>query len=276
MSLNYELLDRSVEIVRKAFAGVRPKAGLILGSGLSPIVTAFTRRGSLSYEELPALGAPGVAGHAGELVWGELCGIETLIFCGRRHWYEGLGWTPVAFPIFLLKRLKAANIVVTNAAGGIAAKCRPGEIMMVRGHINLMGSNPLIGAVHEVWGARFPDMTNAFDKGLQDALLSACAELAEPLQQGVFVATSGPAYETAAEIQFFAKAGASAVGMSLVPEVTLARAAGIKALGVSCITNLAAGISSSELTHQEVTETTKSIIPRLRKIMPVFFSKIPD
>jgi len=271
--IDYSLLDNAYELIRGRWPEARPSCGLVCGSGWSDVISAFDVKDSLDYEEIPGLGATGVAGHAGKLVWGVNAGIETLIFRGRRHFYEGEGWTPVILPVYLLKKMGAGTIVLTNAAGGVKDGFKPGDLMLIEDHINNMGS-PLIGPHNEIWGPRFPDQTEVYDTGLRALAEKAAAGAEVNLKKGVYLASSGPAYETPAEIRAFRTLGADAVGMSTVPEAMLANAAGLRVAAFSCITNFAAGISSTALTHEEVTETTQQTMPRMRALLLKFWEEM--
>ena len=265
--MNQKILDNALDFVQSQWPAAKPKVGLICGSGWSDVVAAFKERASLAYGDIPGMGSPGVVGHAGKLTWAELSGIETFVFQGRRHWYEGEGWTPVAIPVYLLKQMGAAAVVLTNAAGGVRADLTPGTLMIIEDHINLMNANPLLGPHHPVWGPRFPDQSTVYNRALREALERAGAAVGQPLAKGVYLAGSGPFYETPAEIRAWRALGADAVGMSTVPEAQLANAAGMKVLGLSCITNLAAGVSKNPLTHEEVTATTRAVMAGMTRLM---------
>jgi purine-nucleoside phosphorylase len=268
------MLDRAVRVVRDLWPGAQPLCGLVLGSGWSDVAEAFNVFKDAPYIRIPGLGKPGVAGHSGRLVWGETSGVETLIFQGRRHWYEGEGWTPVALPIYVLKALGARVVLLTNAAGGVREDLKPGSLMVINDHINMMGSSPLIGPHHPAFGPRFPDQSRVYDAGLRGLLLGAARGVGETLAEGVYLADSGPAYETPAEIRAFRSLGADAVGMSTVPEAMLAHAAGLRVAGLSCITNLAAGVGTTPLTHEEVTEATARAMPRMKSIILRFWKEL--
>lgn len=265
--MEQKILDKALAYVKSQWPAAKPSIGLICGSGWSDVVAAYTEKGSLPFGDIPGMGKPGVIGHAGRLVWAELGGLETFVFQGRRHWYEGEGWTPIALPIFLLKQLGAGRVVVTNAAGGIRSDLKPGMLMILDDHINMLGVNPLLGPHNPAWGPRFPDQSTVYDRKLRDVLEEAGRVEKIPLAHGVYLAGSGPTYETPAEIRAWRALGADAVGMSTVPEALLANAAGLKVLGISCITNLAAGISKQALTHEEVTETTKASMANMTRLL---------
>jgi purine-nucleoside phosphorylase len=257
--MNPELLNQAWKAVCRAFPKARPAGGLILGTGWSAAADAFAVRGALAYRQIPGLGQPTVAGHAGRLLWGELAGKEAFIFLGRRHWYEGAGWEPVAIPIFLLKKAGAGLVLLTNAAGGLRADLKPGRLMLITDQINAMFANPLIGRHDPFWGERFPDQSRIYDPELNARLKRAAARRGIRLAQGVYLGVGGPAYETPAEVRAFRGWGADAVGSSTVPEAILANAAGLRVAGLSCITNFAAGIGQRRLAHKAIqAEAVKS------------------
>ena len=261
------LLDRAAKALPPRFLEQPPVCGLILGSGWS---TALDRRAALErvpFGDIPGLGASTVAGHAGELLLLDHAGRRVAAFCGRRHWYEGVGWTPVALPVDLLRRMGARRLVLTNAAGGMDPALKPGDFLMIRDHINTAGLNPLQGPVIPGWGPRFPDQSRVYTPALCGLLLD-CAERAGiPLREGIYAFTSGPCFETPAEIRAYAGWGVDAVGMSTVPEALLGSAMGLEVAAVSCITNRAAGIGGQTLTHDEVLEATAAAAPRMRRLI---------
>ena len=267
-------LDLALSFVQARWPNAKPRLGLILGSGWSEVVESFQIADAIPYEDIPGLGKTGVVGHAGRLVLAEASGVETLIFQGRRHFYEGVGWTPIALPVFLLKALGAQAVMVTNAAGGVRADLKPGSLMIIDDHINFLGANPLIGAHDAVWGPRFPDQSEVYNTKLRRLLAQAGSAAGETLPHGVYLADSGPTYESPAEIRAFRTLGADAVGMSTVPEALLANAAGLKVVGLSCITNLAAGISKQALSHEEVTEATRNAMARMKSIVLGFWKEV--
>lgn len=274
--MNYATLDSAAKFLKQKWPNARPACGLILGSGWSEVVEAFDIEDQVPYEEIPGLGKTGVVGHAGRLAWGKPFGLETLIFQGRRHYYEGEGWTPVAIPLYVLKQLGAETVVLTNAAGGIRSDMKPGDLMIIKDHINNFRDNPLLGEHNPVWGPRFPDQSHVYAKELRILLKQAGVAVSEKLFEGVYLASSGPVYETPAEIRAYKAIGADAVGMSTVPEAMLANAAGMRVAALSCITNLAAGISPTDLTHEEVTETTKSAMSRMKKVLAQFWKELAN
>ena len=272
--INRKPLAASLAAVKKAFPKAKPKVGMILGSGLSDIADAFAPLGKLSYDKIPGLGKAGVVGHAGRLVWGESAGVETFIFQGRRHYYEGVGWEAVATPLYLLKSLGAQAVFLTNAAGGTNAKWKPGDLMIIEDHINMMGVTPLLGQHDPFWGQRFPDQSFIYDCRLRAALARAGQKSKVALRKGVYFAGTGPTYETPAEVRAWRKLGADAVGMSTVPEAMLANAAGLRVAGLSCITNMAAGILNQPLTHEEVFETSQKAMANMKKLILQFWKEL--
>jgi purine-nucleoside phosphorylase len=272
--MNYELLDKAAEHIRRAWPNAAPTCGLILGSGWSEVAEAFAIKDTIGYEAIPGLGKPGVVGHSGRLAWAESAGLETFIFQGRRHFYEGEGWTPVALPVYVLKKFGVSRVMLTNAAGLIKKGLKPGDLMIIDDHLNNFGGNPLIGPHHPIWGPRFPDLSAAYDPALRRMLDRAARKLRIKVGHGVYLASSGPLYETPAEIRRYKAVGADAVGMSTVPETILAHAAGMRVVAISCLSNYAAGISKTGLTHEEVTETTRRVMPKMRKLLLAFWKEM--
>jgi purine-nucleoside phosphorylase len=252
----------------------KPLGALILGSGWSEVADAFAPTSVWPYERLPALGATGVDGHSGRLVLTLARGREILIFQGRRHWYEGAGWEPVALPVYACLRLGVKVIALTNAAGAINPEFAPGDLMLIDDHINMMGQSPLLGPHEPDWGARFPDQTVVYDASLRESLLAAARAVDAHLRRGVYIAAAGPTYETPAEVAAFRRLGADAVGMSTVPEAILAHAAGMRVVGLSCITNMASGLGSASLSHGDVIDAARSSRPRMAAVMKRFFEDL--
>lgn len=232
-----------------------PPVAVVLGSGLSSFARRLDDVAVLPYGEIPHFAGVGVVGHAGELAVGGVGGARVAAFAGRVHAYEGHpGWR-VVHAVRTMARWGVKAVLLTNAAGGIHADFAPGDLMVISDHLNLAGWSPLTGPNDDRLGPRFPDMTDAYDPALREILRGAGAGLSRPLREGVYAGLSGPAYETPAEIRMLTTLGADAVGMSTVPEAIAARHAGLRVVGVSCITNLAAGISPTPLSHDEVKET---------------------
>lgn len=254
---NLEKVDAAVDAVRRRSRMV-PDVAIVLGSGLGDLADAVSKPTRIPYADVPGFPAPGVAGHKGELVAGTLEGVPVLMQSGRFHLYEGHPIETTALPVRVFARLGIRTLVVTNAAGGIRSTFRPGTLMLIADHVNLMFRNPLIGAALE-GEERFPDMSDPYDRELRQAARDVARERRIALDEGVYVGLLGPSYETPAEIRMLQRFGVDAVGMSTVPEVIVARARGIKCLGFSTITNLAAGISPTALSHQEVLEVGRQV-----------------
>lgn len=233
-----------------------PEFGLILGSGLGELADEITDAIVVDYADIPNWGQSTVVGHAGKLVYGNLSGRKVLALQGRFHFYEGNPMEVVTFPVRVMKALGCHSVLVTNAAGGIGYG--PGTLMVINDHINMTGTNPLIGENLEDFGPRFPDMSEAYTKAYRKVAHEVAEKQGITLQEGVYIGVSGPTYETPAEIRAFKTLGADAVGMSTVPEVIVAVHSGMKVLGISAITNFAAGFQS-ELNHEEVVEVTTQI-----------------
>ena len=237
---------------------LRPTLALVLGSGFNHVLRELDMDAEIAYARLPGFPKPGVAGHDGKLVIGRLGGTPVVVLSGRAHFYEGHAMESVTFAVRTLAAYGIRDLLLTNAAGGINRKFRVGDFMMLTDHINLMGTNPLRGPA--IPGLpRFVDLTQSYDTKLSALLRSAARASKVRLQRGIYLAVSGPSYETPAEIRAFARLGADAVGMSTVPEAIVARQCGLRVAALSCITNLAAGISKSPLSHTEVLETGKRV-----------------
>jgi purine-nucleoside phosphorylase len=253
-----KLIDEAVRFVRSK-TSIQPLVGVILGSGLGNVVDALEIEASIPYSEIPGAKASTVVGHQGRMILARVNGTPVVVMQGRIHFYEGHEMAEVMFLSRVLGRLGIKQLIVTNAAGGINTKFKAGDLMVISDHINLMGSNPLRGPNLDDLGVRFPDMSDAYPESLRNVAKDVARELGQLLQEGVYLALSGPSYETPAEIRAFRTLGADAVGMSTVPEVIAMSQMGIPVLGISCITNMAAGILKQKLTHQEVMETTARV-----------------
>ncbi|RAL26521.1 purine-nucleoside phosphorylase [Thermoflavimicrobium daqui] len=238
---------------------VTPRVGLILGSGLGVLAEEIQEPVKIPYEEIPHFPVSTVEGHVGQLVLGKLEGQSVVVMQGRFHLYEGHELSSVTFPIRVMKELGVETILVTNAAGGVNESFEPGDLMIIRDHINLMFRNPLIGPNDPELGPRFPDMSQAYDPKLRELAKQVAVQQGISIQEGVYAGFLGPTYETPAEIRMVRKIGGDAVGMSTVPEVIVARHAGIRVLGISCISNMAAGILPQPLSHEEVMETAEQV-----------------
>lgn len=232
---------------------------LILGSGLGEIAEEIENPIVVSYDVIPHFPTTTVVGHANELVYGTLSGKKVLVMKGRFHYYEGYGLDAITFPIRVFKALGIENVFLTNAAGGVNATYKPGTLMMITDHINYAGPNPLIGPNDDTIGTRFPDMTQVYYPPYREVIRQAAVQVGVDLKEGVYTWYSGPSYETPAEIRMFRTLGTDAIGMSTVPEAIVANHAGMKVLGISCITNMAAGMSGEKLDHAEVVEVTQKV-----------------
>jgi purine-nucleoside phosphorylase len=235
----------------------KPSIGLILGSGLGVLADEIEAPVKIPYDQIPGFPVSTVEGHAGQLVIGTLEGQIVLAMQGRFHYYEGYSLDKVTFPIRVMKLLGIQKVIVTNAAGGINTDFAPGDLMLITDHINNMSVNPLIGPNQNGFGVRFPDMSEAYNISLREIAKSCAKKLDITLRKGVYVGNTGPSYETPAEVRMLRKLGGDAVGMSTVPEVIIAKHSGLQVLGISCISNMAAGILDQPLTHDEVIETTE-------------------
>jgi len=253
----YEIAKQSAEYIQSKLK-VTPEIGLILGSGLGILADEIEDAVAIPYSEIPNFPVSTVHGHAGQLVIGQLSGKTVIAMQGRFHHYEGYTMDKVTFPVRVMKLLGVEKLIVTNAAGGVNKEFTPGDLMLITDHINMMG-NPLIGANDDRFGPRFPDMSTAYDKEFQQMARTVAADLNIAIQEGVYLGLTGPTYETPAEIRMIRTLGGDAVGMSTVPEVIVANHSSMRVLGISCITNMAAGILDQPLNHEEVIETTEKV-----------------
>jgi purine-nucleoside phosphorylase len=234
---------------------IEPRMALVLGSGLGGLADEFQDAVSIPYEEVPGFVSSTAQGHAGRLVAGKLENIPLLAMQGRFHYYEGYTPEEVTFPVRTFKLLGIRTLILTNAAGGINVEFNQGALMVISDHLNLMGVNPLRGVNDERFGPRFPDMSEVYSRELQEFVVEEARAMGIEVRRGIYAALSGPSYETPAEIHMFRTFGADAVGMSTVPEAIVARHMGMEVLGISCITNMAAGITDQPINHEEVMET---------------------
>ncbi|MBU8907847.1 purine-nucleoside phosphorylase [Desertibacillus haloalkaliphilus] len=251
-----EKVNEAVKYISERIS-TKPQIGLILGSGLGVLADEIEEPVKVAYQDIPGFPVSTVEGHAGQLVYGSLQGVPVIAMQGRFHFYEGYPIDMVTLPVRVMKELGIETMIVTNAAGGVNQNLKPGDLMLITDHINNTGQNPLIGPNDSEVGVRFPDMSTAYDQDLRVVAKKAAEKLGLTLKDGVYVWNSGPSYETPAEVKMIRYLGGDAVGMSTVPEVIVARHAGINVLGVSCISNMAAGILDQPLSHTEVIETTE-------------------
>ena len=268
-----EKIAEALNFLTKEVA-IKPRIGLILGSGLGSLAENMKEPKVIPYSDIPHWPHSTAPGHAGKLLFGELEGISTVIMQGRVHYYEGYRMEEVIFPVRVLGLLGIKTLIVTNASGGINRDILPGGIVAIEDHINFMGSNPLIGENDDELGLRFPDMSEAYDKEYIEKLFEAAEKENISLKRGIYIAFSGPSFETPAEIRMARVLGADAVGMSTVPEVIAANHLGIRVCGISCVANSAAGISQNRLTHREVLETMEKSSDSICRLISAFLKEI--
>ena len=260
-------LDAAANAIRRP-RDVAPWVGLVLGSGLGAFAEGLKDRLAIPFEKIPNFPvSSGVVGHAGEVVLGDVGRTPVIVFSGRVHYYEGRPFTDVVFPARVMARLGVSAVILTNAAGGVRKTFKPGDLMLISDHINAFGSNPLIGPNEDALGPRFPDMSAVYDAELRKLTRASARRLKIPLREGVYLGNSGPSYETPAEIRTYRNMGADAVGMSTIPEAIALRHAGVRVLGISTITNMAAGILPQPLVHDEVVATGKRVAKRFSSLL---------
>ena len=250
------------------------RVALVLGSGLGAFADDLEDAEAIPYEEVPGFARPTVEGHSGRLVLGRVEGTEVAVMQGRFHFYEGYAFEEVTFPVRVLALCGVKTLVLTNAAGGLNNSLKQGSLMLISDHLNLMGANPLRGPNDSRFGPRFPDMTEVYDRAYQETAIAEAHALEIELRRGVYAALSGPTYETPAEIRMLRALGADAVGMSTVPEAIVARHAGLKVLGISCITNLAAGSGEGPIDHAEVIETGERVRETFSALLRAIIPKL--
>jgi xanthosine phosphorylase len=259
--------DAAAAVRELAGAGVRPRVGIVLGSGLGGLADAVQDPVVIPYEKLPGFPLGGVVGHAGRLVLGTLSGVPVAVLQGRAHLYEGTDPAKILVPIRTLRALGAEVLILTNAAGSLREEVGPGRLMAIADHVNLMGTNPLVGPNDDEVGPRFPSLRDAYDPALLTALDDAAAALGIDLAEGVYLAVTGPSFETPAEIRAFRTLGADAVGMSTVPEVIAARHCGLRVAAVSAITNLAEGMGDQALSHEQTLASAAAAAGDLQRLL---------
>ena len=266
MNQIYEKLLKCTESV-KARIQFRPEIALVLGSGLGDYAKEMDVKESISYSEIEGFPVSTVPGHEGRFLFGYVKGVPIVAMQGRVHYYEGYPITDVVLPVRLMGLLGAKTVILTNAAGGVNFNFQPGDLMMITDHITTVVPSPLIGANIDELGPRFPDMSEVYDKELREIIRQAARNTGISLQQGVYVQLTGPAYETPAEIRMCRTWGADAVGMSTACEAVVARHMGLKVCGISCITNLASGMSGKPLDHKEIQETADRVAEEFKKLV---------
>lgn len=246
--------------------------GIVLGSGWGAALEMDEVIARVSYADIPQFGASTVPGHAGEFILYRRHGKLIAAFAGRRHYYEGVGFEKVVFPIEILRRLGCNKVLLTNAAGGINSNLKAGDFVILNDHLNLLGTNPLIGVHVPEWGPRFPDMTGVYTKRFREILHGIANRRGYRAMEGVYACLPGPCYETPAEIRAYKTLGADVVGMSTVPEAILAKSIGFQVAAVSLVSNLAAGISPTPLSHEEVIEASEEAKPKLKTLIDDFIA----
>ncbi|HWP72395.1 MAG TPA: purine-nucleoside phosphorylase [Gemmatimonadaceae bacterium] len=276
MTIPRERENTAEQVARRVHETLKvdaPVTGMVLGSGLSGLARRIEAQRFVRYSDIPGFATPTVPGHLGQLISGTLAGRPVLALCGRFHVYEGYSAAEATFPIRVLRALGAHTLLLSNAAGGLRRTMKAGDLMIIRDHMNLTGTNPLIGPV--VPGdERFPDMSDPWDPRLRALLAESANAAGVPVTEGVYCGLTGPSYETPAEVRMLEKLGADAVGMSTVHEVIVARAIGMRVAGMSCITNLAAGLSDQMVSHEDVLEVTKRAGAEFEKVAIEFVSRL--
>src|SRR3989440_5895410 len=269
----YDRAQRAAEQIRSS-AKARPSVAIVLGSGLGAFADELTESTSLAYKEIAGFAQATVEGHAGKLVIGKSGEVPIAAMQGRFHFYEGYSLDEVTFPVRVLKLLGVKTLILTNAAGSLNTELTPGSLMIISDHINLMGVNPLIGPNEENFGPRFPDLSVAYDPDLQSLVIDEANAMGLSLRRGVYASLTGPSYETPAEIHMVRTLGADAVGMSTVPEAIVARHMDMRVIGISCITNLAAGVSSRPIDHSQVMEIGESVRGQFTELLRRVIAKL--
>jgi purine-nucleoside phosphorylase len=271
----YSRAEHAARIIRTRANLEAARVAVVLGSGLGGFADDFEDQVVIPYNEIPGFVTSTAEGHAGRLVSGKVDQVPVIAMQGRMHFYEGYTLEEVTFPIRVFKLLGIRTLVLTNAAGGIDVQLSQGALMVISDHLNLMGVNPLRGRNDDRFGPRFPDMTEVYSRELQELVVEEARAMGTEVRRGIYAALSGPSYETPAEIHMFRTFGADAVGMSTVPEAIVARQMGIDVLGISCITNMAAGISDQPINHEEVMETGNRVRATFTELLRRVIKKLP-
>ncbi len=259
-------MELTVNYIKDKIKDFKPETGIILGSGLGDFADGFDST-AIPYNEIPGFERSNVEGHKGKLVFARIKDKNVVIMQGRYHFYEGYSMQTVTYPVKILKKLGIKTLIITNAAGAVTKEFTPGDLMFITDHINFMGTNPLIGSNDDTLGTRFPDMSEIYSKELINKAETAAKKLNIKYQKGIYAAAAGPSYETPAEVRMFNLLGANAVGMSTAPEATVANYCGLKVLGISCLTNYAAGVSDNPLNHQEVIDTANKVNKNFKNLL---------
>lgn len=266
-------MEKTVNFIIEKIEDFHPEIGIILGSGLGEFADDFEST-SISYNEIPGFETSKIQGHKGRLVFAKINGKKVVMMQGRYHFYEGYSMQTVVYPVKVMKKLGVKTLIITNAAGAITKEYTPGTLMFITDHINFMGTNPLIGQNDESLGTRFPDMSKVYSKELIQKAFNIAEKLNINYKKGIYIATTGPSYETPAEIKMFSTMGANAVGMSTVPEAITANYCGIKVIGISCLTNYAAGVTDNPLNHQEVIDTANKVKENFKNLLTELIKEI--
>lgn len=267
------MMKETLDYIQTYTDDFKPEIGIVLGSGLGDLADTYCEF-AIPYDKIPGFAKSTVEGHKGQLVFAQINKRNVVMMQGRNHFYEGHSMQDVTYPIKVMKKLGVKTVIITNAAGAINKSFRPGDLMVITDHINLMGTNPLIGPNDPDLGVRFPDMSEVYNKNLIKIVDAASRLLKIDLKHGVYVATTGPSYETPAEIKMARFMGGDAAGMSTVPEAIVANYCGMKVIGISCISNFATGISSKKLSHEEVIETTEKVKAKFKELVLLLLKNI--
>ena len=259
-------MQKTVDFINKQIKDFKPEIGIVLGSGLGDLADEFCEI-TIPYSKIPGFPTSTVQGHKGQLVFATINGKKVMMMQGRFHYYEGHPMDVVTFPIKIMKKLGIKTVILTNAAGGVNVYFKPSDLMLITDHINFMGDNPLIGPNDDSLGTRFPDMSEVYTKDLQELAKTCAKKLGIALQEGVYMALTGPTYETPAEVKMVRLLGADAVGMSTVPEAIVASYCKMDVLGLSCICNSAAGISTVGLSHEEVLQAANAAKSKFKNLV---------
>ena len=267
------MLNKAVEYINKTIVNFEPEIGIILGSGLGELADEYCDY-ALNYTDIPGFEASTVSGHKGRLVFAKINEKKVVMMQGRFHYYEGHSMQKVVFPVKVMKKLGVKTLIITNAAGGVNKNFRPADLMIITDHINYMGTNPLIGINDDSMGVRFPDMSEIYSSNLIELVQKVGQNIGVDLQEGVYMGLTGPSYETPAEVKMARIVGADAVGMSTVPEAIVAAWAGMDVIGLSCICNSAAGVSTVGLSHEDVIHAANTAKDKFKTLVKEVIKKL--
>ncbi len=267
------MMKDTLDYIETFTDGFQPEIGIVLGSGLGELADEYSEF-AIPYDKIPGFAKSNVEGHKGQLVFATINNRKVVMMQGRIHYYEGHSMQEITYPIKIMKKLGVKTVIITNAAGAINKSFRPGDLMVITDHINMMGSNPLIGPNDDEFGTRFPDMSEVYNKNLIKIVDAAARLLKIDIKHGIYVASSGPSYETPAEIRMARYMGGDAAGMSTVPEAIVANYCGMKVIGISCISNYASGVSTKKLTHDEVIETTSKVKAKFKELVLLLLKNV--